>query len=150
MRNRLSIILSLLAAPCFAQSPPSAPEIIAALVRQAPQLDAVDHAGNPAPGGATATGFLTQVIFELGIYAPQTEDRYTFSATCEPSETDGEWECTLGMSVHWSGAESALLARFAMIPSGQSCDTQFIDVHGDYDPCAWAIRDSEIMLQWVG
>jgi len=150
MLTRLSALIVLIVGPAMADTiPPSEPQIIAALVRQAHQIEVVDHAGRPV-AGVSASGFLTQVIYEIGHYAPQSNDRYSLSAGCEVSGAPGDWECELAMSVHWSGAESAWTARFALTPGMQQCEPLFIDVHGEYDPCAWVIRDGQMSLLLAG
>ncbi|MCL4676583.1 MAG: hypothetical protein KJZ59_11360, partial [Pararhodobacter sp.] len=73
-----------LAMPAVAQDgAPTTAQIIAALVAGAGQVQSFGPADTALPEGA-AIGFVTALIHELGVVAPDSADRYWLSAACEP------------------------------------------------------------------
>ncbi len=138
------------ATPLAAQTAPSAPQILSALVAQAPTALVLSDNGTPMPDGA-GTALLTQFLFELGIFAPESPDQYALSAVCDSAPEAGDWACRVQLNVDWSGAESAYILRFTLTQAPQqTCAPATIEVFGSYDPCAWVIRDQQIIYLLAG
>ena len=90
MLKPLIAAFALAASPVVAQ--PAPPEILGALVRQAPMVRAVDPQG-VALDVLAAIGFVTRLIYELGIAAPQNDESYSLGAACVATEDPLRWAC---------------------------------------------------------
>jgi hypothetical protein len=120
------------------------------LIRQAHRLHPVDPGGTALPQGAV-TGFLTRLIYELGVTAAQSDDASALGLGCDPAPDPGRWQCQVALTIRWGDAESAFLAVFDLVQGdGPLCPLQTLDGHGPYNPCAWAIPNDRIVLMEAG
>lgn len=145
----LAILTLLAATPLAAQTAPHTPQILSALVAVAPTAQVLDDTGTLMPDG-TGTALITQMLFELGINAPESPDLHTLTATCDPAPEAGDHACRVQLNIAWSGNESAQILRFALTPSGQGCAPLNLETFGLYDPCAWVIREHRITYLLAG
>ena len=149
----LSAVILLAATPLTAQTTPaapSAPQILSALLAQAPTAQVTAHDGIPMADG-TGLGLLTLMLYELGVYAPESTEDYSLSATCDPAPEPGDWACNVMMTIDWEDGESAHILSFALTADPKhGCAPVVVQTFGTYDFCTWTIRDGQIVYLLAG
>lgn len=155
VRHRIAGALTALllgATPVLAEpAPPSMPEILATVTREAGSLSVVDSRGAPSDE-FTMPELLTVMLYELGVTAPNSDDHASLSAACDPAQAEGRWSCRLSLGIRWQDAESAYIAMFDLEPTHErnTCGEGWLDATGAYPRCAWQIVDQQVQILLAG
>lgn len=142
------------AGPAMAQEAgPSAPEVFAALLRQAPTLTALDGDDRPLPDGATEA-FITRLLAELtlGLREPALGTRMDMA--CVPADPREGWVCRIELRLGGDTLRASHVAGYYLTATpSEDCppgSEQPLDSFPAYRPCAWTIPDGRIWLTESG
>ena len=127
--------------------PPTTLEVLDTLVREAPGLTGEGSIWTDAPD-ESAVRFVTMMLFELGVYLPESEDSGSISVWCDP---EGEaWRCWVSFGINWSDAESAYVGSMVLEPVEEGCTELTIDLHDPYRAGCWTVRDGVLTMELFG
>ncbi len=128
---------------------PSEIEVITTFVREAPTLTMDNPLNSAAPEDA-ATLFLTEVLYELGVYDHPEGDSASLYAGCDEELRPGTYFCHLSLGIRWGDAESGVSVFFEMERTDRPCETQRIGALGETLMCQWHIPGSRAEFLHAG
>ena len=151
MRRALLSLPFLFATPALAQQV-TVPEALAALVRAAPGLQALDFADNALPEGA-AVLYVTRLLAELTLATYNPEMETGMEVYCAPYRDTGLQGCRLELRLNYLQPPVNHQAAFLLeaTPEAECPEPQapHLDSFEPFRPCSWRIPDGLIYISRV-